>query len=69
MNPILIVDDNEQILEILTQYIRAEGWPYLTATSGEEALSLFDAASPSLIRLRHIAASSSSPCRKILLCG
>ena len=31
MNPILIVDDNEQILEILTQYIRAEGWPYLTA--------------------------------------
>ena len=46
MNPILIVDDNEQILEILTQYIRAEGWPYLTATSGEEALSLFDAASP-----------------------
>ena len=51
MNPILIVDDNEQILEILTQYIRAEGWPYLTATSGEEALSLFDAASPSLILL------------------
>ena len=51
MNPILIVDDNEQILEILTQYIRAEGWPYLTAASGEEALSLFDAASPSLILL------------------
>ena len=51
MNPILIVDDNEHILEILTQYIRAEGWPYLTAVSGEEALSLFDAASPSLILL------------------
>ncbi len=51
MNPILIVDDNKQILEILTQYIRAEGWPYLTAVSGEEALSLFDAASPSLILL------------------
>ena len=51
MNPILIVDDNEQILEILTQYIRAEGWPYLTAASGEEALTLFDAASPSLILL------------------
>ena len=51
MNPILIVDDNEQILKILTQYIEAEGWPYLTARSGEEALSLFDAASPSLMLL------------------
>ena len=69
MNPILIVDDNEQILEILTQYIRAEGWPYLTAASGEEALSLFDAASPSLIRLRQDAANSSSPCEKSVLCG
>ena len=51
MNPILIVDDNEQILKILTEYVQAEGWPYLTATSGEEALSLFDAASPSLMLL------------------
>lgn len=51
MNPILIVDDNEQILKILTEYVQAEGWPYLTARSGEEALSLFDAASPSLILL------------------
>lgn len=25
MNPILVVDDNEHILEILAQYIRAEG--------------------------------------------
>lgn len=51
MNPILIVDDNEQILKILTQYVEAEGWPYLTARSGEEALSLFDAVSPSLMLL------------------
>ncbi|MBE5798687.1 MAG: response regulator transcription factor [Clostridiales bacterium] len=51
MNPILIVDDNEQILEILTQYVKAEGWPYLTARSGEEALSVFDAVSPSLMLL------------------
>ena len=51
MNPILIVDDNEQILKILTQYVEAEGWPYLTARSGEEALSLFDAASPALMLL------------------
>ena len=51
MNPILIVDDNEQILKILTQYVEREGWPYLTARSGEEALALFDAASPSMMLL------------------
>lgn len=51
MNPILIVDDNEQIRQILVQYIEAQGWPYITAASGEEALALFDAAVPSLILL------------------
>ena len=51
MNPILIVDDNEQIRRILAQYIEAEGWSHIDAASGEEALSLFDAASPSLILL------------------
>ena len=51
MNPILVVDDNEQILKILTEYIRAEGWPVLSAASGEDALALFDAAAPSLILL------------------
>ena len=51
MNPILIVDDNEQIVEILSRYIAAEGWPLLCARSGEEALSLFDAADPSVILL------------------
>ena len=49
MNPILVVDDNEQILNILTEYIRAEGWPALSAKTGEEALALFEAASPSLM--------------------
>jgi len=51
VNPILIVDDNEQILKILAQYIESEGWPYLMARSGEEALELFDAAAPSVILL------------------
>ena len=51
MNPILVVDDNEQILNILTQYINKEGWALLTAKTGEEALSLFDAAQPTLILL------------------
>ena len=51
VNPILVVDDNEQILEILTKYIQAENWPMLAARSGEEALALFDAADPSIILL------------------
>ena len=51
MNPILVVDDNEQILEILTRYIRAEKWPVLAARSGEEALEIFSAAAPSIILL------------------
>ena len=51
MNPILVVDDNEQILEILTKYIEAERWPMLAARTGEEALRLFDAADPSIILL------------------
>ena len=51
MNPILVVDDNEQILEILTKYIEAENWPMIAARSGEEALTLFQAAEPSIILL------------------
>ena len=51
MNPILVVDDNAQIVDILSQYIKKEGWPMLAARTGEEALDLFDAAGPSLILL------------------
>lgn len=51
MKPILVVDDNEQILEILTKYIQQENWPMLAARTGEEALELFDAADPALILL------------------
>lgn len=48
VNPILVVDDNAQIVDILSQYIKKEGWPMLAAKTGEEALALFDAAEPSL---------------------
>lgn len=51
MNPILVVDDNEQILEILSRYIQQEGWPMIAAHSGEEALALFERDDPSLILL------------------
>ena len=46
MNPSLVVDDNEQILNILTQYINKEGWALLTAKTGEEARSLLTRRSP-----------------------
>ena len=48
VNPILVVYDNAQIVDILSQYIKKEGWPMLAAKTGEEALALFDAAEPSL---------------------
>ena len=51
VNPILVVDDNAQIVDIFSQYIKKEGWPMLAAKTGEEALALFDAAEPSLILL------------------
>ena len=51
VNPILVVDDNAQIVDILSQYIKKEGWPMLAAKTGEEALALFEAAEPSLILL------------------
>lgn len=51
MNPILIVDDNVQILNILSQYVRAEGWDFITAQTGEEALQLFDSTAPSIVLL------------------
>ena len=51
VNPILVVDDNALIVDILSQYIKNEGWPMLAAQTGEEALALFDAAEPSLILL------------------
>lgn len=51
VNPILVVDDNAQIVDILSQYIKKEGWPMLAAKTGEDALALFDAAEPSLILL------------------
>ena len=51
VNPILVVDDNAQIVDILSQSNKKEGWPRLAAKTGEEALALFDAAEPSLILL------------------
>ncbi len=51
MNPILVVDDNEQIRSILSQYIRRDGMDVVTAETGEEALARFAETSPCLILL------------------
>ena len=41
MARILIADDNLQITQVLTEYIKKEGWQCFTAHDGEEALQLF----------------------------
>lgn len=39
---ILIVEDNKEILRLLTDFLRAEGYTVSTAESGEKALSLYE---------------------------
>ena len=51
MNPILLVDDNEQILDILKEYIDSQGWPLVTAKTGEDALQLFTTIDPPVVLL------------------
>ncbi|MGG1659980.1 response regulator [Brevibacillus sp. NRS-1366] len=40
---ILIVDDEPQILEILSSYLQKEGYHVLTASEGREALEIAEA--------------------------
>ena len=42
MVDILIVEDNKELIELLTDFLRAEGYTVSTAESGEKALSLFE---------------------------
>ncbi len=49
--PVLVVDDDEAILEIVTTILEAEGYPVQTATNGAEALALVERARPSLVLL------------------
>lgn len=42
MIDILIVEDNKELLELLTDFLRAEGYTVSTAENGEKALSLFE---------------------------
>ncbi len=51
MEKILIADDNEDITDILSNYIEREGYEPLVAKDGEEALQLFWEQSPVLVLL------------------
>ena len=39
---ILIVEDNKELLQLLTDFLRAEGYTVSTADSGEKAVELYD---------------------------
>lgn len=49
--PILVVDDDPEILAMLRDFLEGEGLSVRTAGNGEEALSALDEISPSLILL------------------
>jgi CheY-like chemotaxis protein len=49
--PILVVDDNMDNAEIIRSYLETRGYPITVATSGEEALALFETVKPALVLL------------------
>jgi CheY-like chemotaxis protein len=49
--PILVVDDNRDNADIIRQYLEIRGYPITVATSGEEALALFETVKPALVLL------------------
>lgn len=51
MAKLLIVDDNEQILQILSRYAQAQGHQTVLARTGPQALELFAAQQPDLVLL------------------
>lgn len=48
MRTILVVDDNVKIVDVLAEYLQAEGFSTLTATEGTEALRLAERRRPDL---------------------
>lgn len=49
--PILVVDDDPEILAMLRDFLEGEGLAVRTAVNGAEALDMLDAVSPSLVLL------------------
>jgi DNA-binding response OmpR family regulator len=48
---VLVVDDEPKILEVVGSYLRRAGYEPLTASSGEEALQVFEKMRPTLVIL------------------
>jgi DNA-binding response OmpR family regulator len=48
---ILIVDDDQALLDLLTMHLRGEGYQILTATDGGQALTLIEKDNPDLLLL------------------
>ena len=51
MNPILVVDDNEELLEVVSSVLEDEGFEVETAKNGREALGVLRRRRPFLILL------------------
>lgn len=51
MNPVLIVDDNEELLEVVSSVLEGEGFEVETAKNGREALGVLRRRRPFLILL------------------
>lgn len=46
VQPILVVDDHDDIRDAITELLAAEGYPVLTATDGKDALRVVRSAAP-----------------------
>lgn len=51
MNPVLVVDDNEELLGVMTSVLENEGFEVETAKNGKEALGILRRRRPFLILL------------------
>ena len=51
MQKVLVVDDEPQILEVVSKYLAREGFQISTARDGEVALTLFNTSKPDLVVL------------------
>jgi len=51
MQRVLVVDDEPQILDVVTKYLTREGFQVSMARDGEEALATFNASKPDLVVL------------------